>query len=77
MILPNCPAKKEDSKVLKDLRILVKFIEVYCHGLHHGESDHHDVTFKTHDMQALTSSRLRLCPGCQKLLAHALVKRTI
>ncbi len=31
MILPISPTRKEDCRVLKDLFILIKFIEVYCH----------------------------------------------
>lgn len=77
MILPNYATTNKDPRVLKDLRILVKFIEVYCHGLHHDESGRLDVTLKTCDIQVLKSKRLRLCPGCQKLLTHALVKRTV
>lgn len=75
MILPNDPTCKEDTKILKDLRILTRFIEVYCHGLHHEGRNHLDVTLKTHDVKELTGKDLKLCPGCQKLLAHAMVKR--
>jgi hypothetical protein len=76
MIIPFCPAKEDDPKVLSDLRILVKFIEVYCEG-NHPEADRGQTELKTHNLHELTGHQPHLCPGCQKLLAHALVKRTV
>jgi Nitrous oxide-stimulated promoter len=76
MILPISPAKKENPRVLKDLFILIKFIEVYCHDRHIDTSEPQIIDLKTHDLKELTGKIPRLCPGCQKLLAHALVKRT-
>jgi Nitrous oxide-stimulated promoter len=76
MIIPFCPEKNDDPKVIGDLKTLVKFIEVYCDG-QHDDNDREDVELKTHDIKELTGKQPRLCPDCQKLLAHALVKRTV
>jgi len=76
MIIQFCPEKNDDPKVIGDLKTLVKFIEVYCEG-QHAEEDREVVDLKTHNLQELTGREPRLCPDCQKLLAHALVKRTV
>jgi Nitrous oxide-stimulated promoter len=76
MIIPFCPEKNDDPKVISDLKTLVKFIEVYCDG-HHDDTGREAVELKTHNLQELTGKQPRLCSGCQKLLAHALVKRTV
>lgn len=76
MIFPCSQAKNNDTKVLKDLFILVKFIEVYCHDLHADVSELQDFELKTHNLKELTRKQPRLCPGCRKLLAHALTMRT-
>jgi hypothetical protein len=76
MIIQYCPAKNDDPKVISDLKILAKFIEVYCDG-NHADADRTAVKLQTHDVNELMGKPLKLCPGCQKLLAHALVKRTV
>ena len=76
MIIQFCPAKNDDPKVISDLKILAKFIQVYCEG-NHAEKDREPADLKTHDIHELTGKDLCLCPDCQKLLAHALVKRTV
>jgi Nitrous oxide-stimulated promoter len=76
MIIQFCPEKNDDPKVIGDLKTLAKFIEVYCDG-HHDDADREAVELKTHNLQELTGKQPRLCPDCQKLLAHALVKRTV
>ncbi len=76
MIIQFCPEKNDDPKVIGDLKTLVKFIEVYCDG-QHADDSREAVELKTHDLKELTGKQPRLCPDCQKLLAHALVKRTV
>ncbi len=76
MIIPFCPEKNDDPKVIGDLKTLVKFIEVYCDG-HHNDDDRKQIELKTHNLHELTGRHPRLCADCQKLLTHALVKRTI
>jgi len=76
MIIQFCPEKNDNPKLINDLKTLAKFIEVYCDG-HHDDADRESVKLKTHNLKELTDKQPRLCPDCQKLLAHALVKRTI
>jgi len=76
MIIPFCPEKNDDPKVISDLKTLVKFIEVFCDG-HHTDGNRETVELKTHDLKELMGNSPRLCLDCQKLLAHALVKRTV
>ena len=77
MILPINPTLKKDKKVFKDLLILIKFVEVYCHDRHAGASAMNQLVLKNHDLKELTGKLPKLCPDCQKLLAHALVKRSV
>jgi len=64
-----------DKKLRRDLRLLAKFIAVYCQD-RHGAAAKVPVNLKTHDVQAIHGKPLALCPSCRKLLAHAFVKRT-
>ena len=65
-----------DTKLDRDLRTLVMFIDIYCRGRHqHMEKS--PVSLQTHDLKAIAGRTLALCPSCSKLLAHALVKRTL
>ena len=76
MILHANKDINKDIKTFTDLLVLIKFIEVYCHD-HHSEQTDSDLSFlKKIDLKELTNSPPQLCPECQKLLAHALVKRT-
>lgn len=62
-------------RLLRDLRTLIKFVSVYCEGLH-GECSRTPFHLRAHDVAALAGRDVHLCEGCHKLLAHALVKRT-
>ena len=64
-----------DKKLLADLRVLVRFIEVYCAG-QHTEAQRLPVSMPTHDLQAIAGKEVKLCQACSRLLMHALVKRT-
>ncbi len=77
MNIPCRPLIQYNPRVLKDLLLLIKFVEVYCHSHHADRSDRKDVDLKTHDIKELTGKNVCLCPDCRKLLAHALVKRTV
>ena len=59
----------------RDLRILARFIRVYCQH-YHSATPKTAVSLKTHDVSAIFGKPLELCPQCTKLLAHALVKRS-
>ena len=67
---------RPDRALQRDLRTLVRFIEVYCHD-HHGPARQWPmVSLQTHDVERLAGHDLHLCPECRKLLQHALVKRS-
>ena len=66
---------KEERKTARDLRTLASFIQIYCDG-HHKTADRTAPTLKTHDVEGIAARPLMLCRDCQKLLAHAVVKRT-
>jgi hypothetical protein len=61
-------------KLIKDLRVLTRFVALYCRFRHAGSAKA-PVNFKFADVPALAGGRLSLCTACNKLLAHALVKR--
>ena len=75
--MPDTPALPlTKAKALeRDLRLLVKFVEVYCHDLHPAQ-ERSPVTLRSHDVAALAGREVALCGECTKLLNHALVKRT-
>jgi len=63
------------TELNRDLRTLARFIQVYCRHQHIGRRKR-VAHLKTHDLHAITGSRLALCGECEKLLAHAFVKRS-
>lgn len=64
------------NRLDKDTRILARFVEVYCHD-HHAHTAGVDGNWPlVYDTSELTGKQMRLCPDCQKLLTHAMVKRT-
>ena len=68
-------SSSRDQVVDKDLRLLARFIEVYCHD-HHAADQRSVVALRSHDVSALMGRELALCPDCARLLNHALVKRS-
>ena len=66
--------KRAERKLRRDLRTLVKFVEVYCRNLHE-HAPKADARLKVPDLDALSDRAMDLCPACSKLLAHAFVKR--
>ncbi|MFP4145524.1 MAG: nitrous oxide-stimulated promoter family protein [Phycisphaeraceae bacterium] len=67
--------RREDAALQRDLRTLVRFIEVYCHGRHDAERT--PVALKSHDVTRIAGRETALCPDCTRLLSHALVKRSV
>ncbi len=65
-----------DKELRKDLETLARFINIYCTH-RHASADKTETTLKTHDVEAIAGGPITLCSGCQKLLAHAFVKRTV
>ena len=64
-----------DRHLRRDLKILLKFIEVYCRH-RHADRDKAVATLKTHDVSDLAGHAVSLCADCTKLLAHAFTKRS-
>jgi hypothetical protein len=69
--MPNHP----DTRLARDLKTLVRFIDLYCR-CHHATCPRDVVTTKTIGLPALAGRDVRLCPACRKLLMHAVVKRS-
>jgi hypothetical protein len=64
-----------DKDVRKDLKTLGLFISLYCR-YRHGDDPKSPAALKSHDVTEIVGQPMDLCPACQKLLAHAFVKRT-
>ncbi len=64
-----------DDHLERDLRLLAKFLDIYCADKHAGV-EKHVATLKMHDVEAVAGRSLSLCPSCHALLAHAFTKRT-
>ena len=59
----------------RDLKTLAQFVRIYCHH-RHGDAEKTPVFIKSFNVGAIAGRPIRLCAGCQRLLAHAFVKRT-
>lgn len=69
------PQKANTRKLRRDLRLLARFVEIYCRDRHDG-SQRSRFEIKTHDAREIIGRELRLCPACTRLLKHAWTKRT-
>lgn len=61
------------SKQTSDLKVLAKFIEVYCHARHDRSAQ--SQTDLPPEFQGAFRKGLILCPACAELLAHGIMKR--
>lgn len=64
----------DDPRVRRDLKLLARFIQVYCDGKHR-DAARAPVALRHVDVDALARRRIRLCPACSRLLVHAFMKR--
>ena len=64
-----------DPQLRSDLKTLALFIALYCRH-RHPNAPGQPAVLKTHEVAAITSQNIELCSQCQKLLAHAFVKRS-
>jgi hypothetical protein len=55
----------------KDLKVLVKFIRVYCAARHQGQAE----VALPEDLAGMFKKGFSLCPDCRALLEYALLKR--
>jgi len=65
-IVANMEAVNRNQK--KDIRLIGKFVEVYCAGRHHGAGP-------TDIVLPAGLGKRRLCPGCAVFLQYAIRKR--
>ena len=56
---------------IKDLKVIVKFVEVYCAARHRGE----ERGSLPPELATVFPKGHRLCAGCRALVAYALLKR--
>ncbi|RMF77064.1 MAG: nitrous oxide-stimulated promoter family protein [Planctomycetota bacterium] len=67
---------EDDRELRRDLRLLVRFIDVYC-TQRHADRTKAPPQLKTHDIRSLYGRDVELCEECTRLLGHALVKRSL
>jgi len=65
---------RTDRKLRRDLRILARFIDIYCRHSHRTAA-RTPVELRNFDIRALHGGPLELCRECSRLLAHAFMKR--
>ncbi len=70
------PGRTLDKGLRRDLKVLAKFVALYCKHKHKG------VTvgpsgLKAFDVEDIAGRPVQLCSECSKLLAHAFVKRSV
>lgn len=59
----------------KDIKVLIRFISVYCREKHGEESKRH--VQLPQDISTTYPQGLELCPDCSGLVAHAIEKRRL
>ena len=62
-------------EIAKDLKVVGKFVETYCK--HHHDADREPFTMSGLDISVTTLGKRKVCDDCQRLLAHAVVKRAL
>jgi len=67
--------KKEaiSGKEKKDIRILIRFVEVFCRENHNVERT--PFSFKLFDIREIRRKIILLCPDCTRLLTYGLTMR--
>ena len=63
-----------DGKMNRELRMLARFIQIYCNDLH-ADQERQPATLSTHDVRGIAGRDIVVCPSCVKLLQHAFIKR--
>ena len=58
------------EKEKTDIRILMKFVGIFCRENHNGEKI--PFTFKPSDIKEIEKKEISLCPDCTRLLTHGL-----
>lgn len=73
---PDLATKFTNEKVRKDIKVLARFVQIYCDG-HHKDAPREPMTFRFLDFPSLLGNPLNLCEECKKLLSHAATKRAL
>jgi hypothetical protein len=61
------------EKEKDDIRILMKFVEIYCRKNHNGKRT--PFLFKSFDIKEIEKKEISLCPVCSRLLTYGLTMR--
>jgi len=61
------------DKEKTDIRLLMKFVGIYCREHHNGEKI--PFTFRQFDLKAIEKNEIALCPDCARLLTYGLTMR--
>lgn len=65
--------RKITEKEKGDIKILLKFTEIYCREKHNG--DKILFSYKLLDIKEIEKKEIFLCPECKKLIAYGLTMR--
>jgi len=69
--MPKKAAISEKEK--KDVRTLMRFVEIFCRENHNGERI--PFSFKLFDISEIRKKQIFLCPDCTRLLTYGLTMR--
>lgn len=61
------------KKERADIKILLRFVEIYCRENHNGSKK--PFSYKFFDIKEIEKKEIFLCPECTKLIAYGLTMR--
>jgi hypothetical protein len=67
------PRERISEKEKADIRMLMRFVEIYCRENHSGEKS--PFAFKLFELKSIETAEILLCPECTRLLAYGLTMR--
>jgi Nitrous oxide-stimulated promoter len=73
--LAIAPGADKPTAPRRDLKTLIAFIDLYCRD-HHPSAIRQAPTLRDIDVQQIAGKPITVCEDCNRLLCHALVKRT-
>jgi hypothetical protein len=68
------PSTQTSAAIRRDLRTVAAFIQIYCDA-RHADRDRSPATVLRQPARHIVGRDVTLCRACEKLLAHATVKR--
>lgn len=72
-----CPMDELSRRQIKDMKVLVTFVEVYCQANHGTQSIANRMLEMPSELSKHYPRGVTLCPDCAGLVAHALEKRRL